>query len=65
MVWKAVFFTMFLSLPSFADRVPALDALHNGLSKYKNENPVVIMSAGDDHLLVHCEALKVKIPIQN
>jgi len=44
--------------------IPALDALHKGLSKYKQEDPVVILSAGDDHLLVHCEALKVKIPFQ-
>lgn len=44
--------------------VPALDALHRGLSKYKQENPVVILSAADDHVLVHCEALKVKIPFQ-
>ena len=44
--------------------IPALDALHKGLSKYHKENPVVILSALDDHLLVHCEALKVKIPFQ-
>lgn len=44
--------------------IPALDALHKGLSKYKQENPVVVMSAGDDFLVVHCEALKVKIPVQ-
>jgi len=25
---------------------------------------VVILSAADDHVLVHCEALKVKIPFQ-
>ena len=43
--------------------IPALDALHKGLSKYIQENPVVILSAADDHLLVHSEALKVKIPL--
>jgi hypothetical protein len=43
--------------------VPALDALHKGLSKYQKENPVVILSAANDHLLVHCDALKVKIPL--
>jgi hypothetical protein len=41
----------------------ALDNLQKGLSKYHKENPVVILSAADDHLLVHCEALKVKIPL--
>jgi hypothetical protein len=44
--------------------IPALDALHKGLSKYKKEDPVVILSAAHDHLLVHCETLKVKVPLQ-
>lgn len=43
-------------------RVPALDNLQRGLAKFREDNPVVILSALDDHLLVHCEALKVKIP---
>jgi|AutmiccommuBRH23_1029490.scaffolds.fasta_scaffold00627_19 hypothetical protein len=42
--------------------VPALDNLQRGLAKYIKENPMVILSASDNHLLVHCEALKVKIP---
>jgi hypothetical protein len=43
--------------------IPALAALHKGLSKYKKENPLVNLSAADDHLLVQCVALKVIIPL--
>lgn len=44
--------------------VPALESLQKGLAKFKAENPVVILTATEDHLAVQCEALKVKIPLK-